>query len=59
MQKINAERRTGASSRSLSWKVTSVNEANQKRKRGMVLPFEPLSMSFDEIKYAVDMPQVS
>ncbi|XVE63540.1 hypothetical protein DITRI_Ditri07aG0028100 [Diplodiscus trichospermus] len=22
-----------------------------------VLPFEPLSMSFDEIKYAVDMPQ--
>ncbi|PPD98815.1 hypothetical protein GOBAR_DD04152 [Gossypium barbadense] len=53
----SSERRTGASSRSLSWKVTSVNEANQKRKRGMVLPFEPLSMSFDEIKYAVDMPQ--
>ncbi|PPS17338.1 hypothetical protein GOBAR_AA03233 [Gossypium barbadense] len=53
----SSERRTGASSRSLSWKVTSVNEANQKRKRGMVLPFGPLSMSFDEIKYAVDMPQ--
>ncbi|MBA0816130.1 hypothetical protein Gohar_000824, partial [Gossypium harknessii] len=53
----SSERRTGASSRSLSWKVTSVNEANQKRMRGMVLPFEPLSMSFDEIKYAVDMPQ--
>ncbi|XP_021277324.1 pleiotropic drug resistance protein 1-like isoform X13 [Herrania umbratica] len=35
----------------------SINEANQNRKRGMVLPFEPLSMSFDEIKYAVDMPQ--
>ncbi|XP_021277313.1 pleiotropic drug resistance protein 1-like isoform X3 [Herrania umbratica] len=34
-----------------------INEANQNRKRGMVLPFEPLSMSFDEIKYAVDMPQ--
>ncbi|KAL4298277.1 hypothetical protein GQ457_12G024710 [Hibiscus cannabinus] len=49
--------RTNASSRSLSAKVGSVNEANHKKKRGMVLPFEPLSMSFDEIKYAVDMPQ--
>ncbi|XP_050366568.1 pleiotropic drug resistance protein 1-like [Argentina anserina] len=25
--------------------------------RGMVLPFEPLSITFDEIRYAVDMPQ--
>lgn len=25
----------------------------------MVLPFEPLSITFDDIKYAVDMPQVS
>ncbi|XP_039051271.1 pleiotropic drug resistance protein 1-like isoform X2 [Hibiscus syriacus] len=49
--------RTNTSLRSLSEKVGSVNEANHKRKRGMVLPFEPLSMSFDEIKYAVDMPQ--
>ncbi|XWS16998.1 hypothetical protein CRYUN_Cryun33cG0029800 [Craigia yunnanensis] len=49
--------RISASSRSLSAKVGSINEANQKRKRGMVLPFEALSMSFDEIKYAVDMPQ--
>ena len=24
----------------------------------MVLPFEPLSLVFDEIRYAVDMPQV-
>lgn len=24
----------------------------------MVLPFEPLSIAFDEIRYAVDMPQV-
>ncbi|XP_021277311.1 pleiotropic drug resistance protein 1-like isoform X1 [Herrania umbratica] len=51
------ESRRSASSRSLSSKVGSINEANQNRKRGMVLPFEPLSMSFDEIKYAVDMPQ--
>ncbi|XP_008791552.1 ABC transporter G family member 42-like [Phoenix dactylifera] len=25
-------------------------------KRGMVLPFKPLAMSFDEVKYYVDMP---
>ncbi|XVE63542.1 hypothetical protein DITRI_Ditri07aG0028300 [Diplodiscus trichospermus] len=51
------ESRTSASLRSLSAKVGSINEANQDSKRGMVLPFVPLSMSFDEIKYAVDMPQ--
>lgn len=27
------------------------------RKRGMVLPFTPLSITFDDIKYSVDMPQ--
>jgi hypothetical protein len=26
--------------------------------RGMVLPFPPLSLSFDDIRYSVDMPQV-
>ena len=26
--------------------------------RGMILPFEPLSMSFSEINYYVDMPAV-
>ncbi|KAM5577760.1 hypothetical protein ABKV19_008213 [Rosa sericea] len=25
--------------------------------RGMVLPFEPLSVTFDKLRYAVDMPQ--
>ncbi|KAK8595741.1 hypothetical protein V6N12_064251 [Hibiscus sabdariffa] len=49
--------RINASVKSLSAKVESFNEDNHKRKRGMVLPFEPLSMSFDEIKYAVDRPQ--
>uniref|UniRef100_F6H3T4 ABC transporter G family member 40 n=1 Tax=Vitis vinifera TaxID=29760 RepID=F6H3T4_VITVI len=38
-------------------RVGSITEADQRRKRGMVLPFEPLSISFDEIRYAVDMPQ--
>ncbi|KAB2069405.1 hypothetical protein ES319_A08G093800v1 [Gossypium barbadense] len=51
------ESKRSASFRSLSPKVGSVNDVNQSRKRGMVLPFEPSSMSFDEIRYAVDMPQ--
>ena len=28
-------------------------------KRGMILPFEPLSISFDDVSYFVDMPSVS
>ncbi|KAJ7951847.1 Pleiotropic drug resistance ABC transporter [Quillaja saponaria] len=35
---------------------TSV-ETNHKKKRGMVLPFEQHSITFDEITYSVDMPQ--
>ncbi|KAL1829196.1 hypothetical protein ACET3Z_007608 [Daucus carota] len=30
---------------------------NQNRRKGMVLPFEPHSITFDDIKYSVDMPQ--
>ncbi|PON90757.1 ABC type transporter protein [Trema orientale] len=45
------------SSRTLSSRVGSISEVNPNRKRGMVLPFEPLSITFDEIRYAVDMPQ--
>ncbi|KAK6148931.1 hypothetical protein DH2020_016456 [Rehmannia glutinosa] len=37
--------------------VSSRINADQKRKRGMVLPFEPHSITFDEIVYSVDMPQ--
>ncbi|XP_050265738.1 pleiotropic drug resistance protein 1-like isoform X11 [Quercus robur] len=33
------------------------NLFNQNKKKGMVLPFEPLSITFDDISYAVDMPQ--
>lgn len=32
-------------------------KASRSGKRGMVLPFQPLSLTFDEIRYAVDMPQ--
>jgi hypothetical protein len=34
------------------------NEENNGRKRGMVLPFEPHCITFDEVTYSVDMPQV-
>lgn len=37
------------------WPETAV-AANTKR--GMVLPFEPHSITFDEITYSVDMPRV-
>ena len=32
--------------------------AGLERKRGMILPFQPLSISFDDLKYYVDMPAV-
>ncbi|KAL8091918.1 pleiotropic drug resistance protein 1-like [Apium graveolens] len=37
--------------------LPSCGEANHNRRKGMVLPFEPHSITFDEIKYSVDMPQ--
>lgn len=59
---INAGReidsRHSISSRSMSSRVGSINETDPNRKRGMVLPFEPLSLTFDDIHYAVDMPEV-
>ncbi|XP_052206566.1 pleiotropic drug resistance protein 1-like isoform X2 [Diospyros lotus] len=55
-EKGNAVGRS-ASSRSLSSRVGSISGEDQQRKRGMVLPFQPLSVTFNKIKYAVDMPQ--
>ncbi|GFS35354.1 pleiotropic drug resistance 12 [Actinidia rufa] len=52
-----AEVRRSVSSASVSSRVGSISIANQNRKRGMVLPFEPLSIAFNDIKYSVDMPQ--
>ncbi|KAG6431202.1 hypothetical protein SASPL_109279 [Salvia splendens] len=34
------------------------DEANSGRKRGMVLPFQPHSITFEDICYLVDMPQL-
>ncbi|KAL8217420.1 hypothetical protein R6Q57_020793 [Mikania cordata] len=35
----------------------STDEGSQNNKKGMILPFEPHSITFDDIKYSVDMPQ--
>ncbi|WOK99146.1 ABC transporter G family member 36-like isoform X2 [Canna indica] len=35
----------------------SVNAANDQNKKGMILPFTPLSITFDNIRYSVNMPQ--
>lgn len=37
--------------------LDKASDGGKKRARGMVLPFQPLSISFDEIRYAVDMPK--
>ncbi|XXG63725.1 hypothetical protein AAC387_Pa05g1845 [Persea americana] len=44
------------SRRTTSGGSAKTQDANQ-RKKGMVLPFVPLSLTFDNIKYSVDMPQ--
>lgn len=46
-----------ASSTSVTSRAGSVSEVSQNKKRGMILPFEPLSITFDDVRYAVDMPQ--
>ncbi|KAF3447188.1 hypothetical protein FNV43_RR12368 [Rhamnella rubrinervis] len=43
--------------RNTSTRVSNIIETNQNKERGMVLPFKPLAITFDEIRYAVDMPQ--
>ncbi|KZV43181.1 Pleiotropic drug resistance 12 [Dorcoceras hygrometricum] len=37
--------------------IDPIIEAGKERKRGMILPFEPHSITFNEIVYSVDMPQ--
>ncbi|KAI3759658.1 hypothetical protein L6452_07637 [Arctium lappa] len=40
-----------------SIKKESTDEGSQNKKKGMILPFEPHSITFDDVKYSVDMPQ--
>ncbi|XP_058074640.1 ABC transporter G family member 39-like isoform X2 [Magnolia sinica] len=36
---------------------TEARDDAHKKKKGMVLPFTPLSLTFDNVRYCVDMPQ--
>ncbi|KAL3500414.1 hypothetical protein ACH5RR_039507 [Cinchona calisaya] len=49
--------RISVSSRSLSSRVANISKDEPKQKTGMVLPFEAFAITFDDIRYAVDMPQ--
>ncbi|CAK8535728.1 unnamed protein product [Lathyrus sativus] len=42
--------------RESSGRGDSVSESSHGKKKGMVLPFEPHSITFDDIVYSVDMP---
>ncbi|MCL7037884.1 hypothetical protein MKW94_014202 [Papaver nudicaule] len=55
-RKSSTRRRSGERSEEIKRSMSSNDEANQNRKRGMVLPFQPHSITFDNITYAVDMP---
>ncbi|XP_024972594.1 pleiotropic drug resistance protein 1-like isoform X2 [Cynara cardunculus var. scolymus] len=35
----------------------SADDGSQTKKKGMILPFEPHSITFNDVKYSVDMPQ--
>ena len=39
--------------------VEAIAEAKHNKKKGMVLPFQPHSITFDDIRYSVDMPEVT
>ncbi|XP_076888059.1 pleiotropic drug resistance protein 1-like [Bidens hawaiensis] len=36
---------------------TTTRDGSQSNKKGMILPFEPHSITFNDVKYSVDMPQ--
>ncbi|XP_052206530.1 pleiotropic drug resistance protein 1-like isoform X2 [Diospyros lotus] len=45
------------SAASMSSRAGSLSEVTQKKKQGMILPFQPLSIAFEDVRYSVDMPQ--
>ncbi|KAL6276332.1 hypothetical protein ACE6H2_019933 [Prunus campanulata] len=42
--------------RSARGTASSISSSNNQSRRGMVLPFQPLSLAFDHVNYYVDMP---
>ncbi|RZC64007.1 hypothetical protein C5167_025764 [Papaver somniferum] len=53
---LTSSRKSSSTSRNSGERMIPTNEVDGNKKRGMVLPFQPLSITFDEIKYSVDMP---
>ncbi|KAL3650918.1 transcription factor [Castilleja foliolosa] len=53
--RADAITRRSISSGSSSVRADAI-EANENKKKGMILPFEPHSITFDDIRYSVDMP---
>jgi hypothetical protein len=51
-------RLSNSSSNGIS-QIRSIGSNEAAPRRGMVLPFNPLAMSFDNMNYYVDMPAVS
>lgn len=48
-----------AADRRNSLEIESFNSSVHPARRGMVLPFQPLSLAFKHVNYHVDMPAVS
>ncbi|XP_058112277.1 pleiotropic drug resistance protein 1-like isoform X2 [Magnolia sinica] len=53
----NETRNNTLSEGSFSSQAEAISSASQNTKKGMVLPFTPLSITFDNIQYSVDMPE--
>lgn len=53
---MSSRTNTNGLSRNEDSSLESANGIAQKK--GMILPFTPLAMSFDDVKYFVDMPAV-
>jgi hypothetical protein len=45
-------------SNSVGQNSVATSEDSSHNKKGMVLPFAPLSLTFNDIRYSVDMPEV-
>ena len=42
-----------------SWESVDLRDGGRRVRRGMVLPFSPVTLAFRDIRYYVDLPRVS
>ena len=56
MQRMSSKTNPNAQLRHVDSNIESANGVAPKK--GMILPFQPLAMSFDSVNYFVDMPPV-